>query len=60
MEEVKKTTKKTTKKYTLDVMVMRTINGIYGFGNRRKELIEKDGWNYDKVQAAVNKKLGIG
>lgn len=49
----KKTTTKKAK-YTLDQMVLRVVNGLYGNGTKRKEAIEAEGWSYATVQKAVN------
>lgn len=41
-------------KYTLDEMVLRVVNGLYGNGAARKAAIEAEGWQYITVQNAVN------
>ena len=35
------------------------IKGKYGNGKKRKELLEKEGFNYNKIQNIVNKKMGV-
>lgn len=47
---------KPTKK-SLDELVEEVINGDWGNGTERKIKLEKAGYNYFKVQAAVNKRL---
>lgn len=45
------------KQYTLDQMVLRVLNGIYGNGALRKQKVEEAGWDYATVQKAVNEKI---
>lgn len=46
-----------TKKAVTNQVVKDVINGKYGNGTARKTALEKAGYNYDEVQAAVNKAL---
>lgn len=41
----------------LDAIAKRVINGDYGNYPERKELLEKDGYNYSEVQKRVNELL---
>ena len=71
IDEVKKktTTRKTTpktttnkevvKRYTFNEVVLRAMNGLYGFGEKRKKLIEMEGYNYNQVLKAINEKRGF-
>lgn len=52
----KKTTPSSTKTVTSSI-VNAVIRGDYGNGAARKTALEKAGYNYSQVQAAVNKKL---
>lgn len=47
---------KNTKK-DIDKIVDAVIRGEYGIGQTRKKKLEAEGYNYKKVQDAVNKKL---
>lgn len=47
----------TGKKFTLEQMVQKTINGDFGNGSNRKKAIESTGWDFETVQNAVNEKL---
>lgn len=47
----------TTNKKSISTLVDEVIAGKWGNGNERKEKLEKAGYNYSEVQAAVNKKL---
>ena len=48
----------TSKKKTVTAQVVSdVINGKYGNGDARKKNLESAGYDYDEVQAAVNKKL---
>lgn len=49
--------KNTGKKFTLEQMVQKTINGDFGNGSNRKKAIESTGWDFETVQKAVNEKL---
>lgn len=51
---------KPSKKPVTDKVVNDVINGKYGNGEARKKNLEKAGYNYNEVQAAVNKELGGG
>lgn len=46
-----------TKKTVTNQVVQDVINGKYGNGTARKKALEKAGYDYDEVQAAVNKAL---
>ena len=46
------------KKKVTSAVVNDVINGKYGNGSARKKALEAAGYDYDEVQAAVNKKLG--
>lgn len=46
-----------TKKAVTNQVVKDVINGKYGNGTARKTALEKAGYDYDEVQAAVNKAL---
>ena len=48
---------KPSKKPVTDKVVNDVINGKYGNGDVRKQKLEKEGYNYNEVQDAVNKKL---
>ena len=48
------TPKPKPKKKTLDDVVFEVILGEYGTGKNRKKALEKEGWNYKKVQNRVN------
>lgn len=54
-----KTTKTTTKK-TIKQIAKEVIDGKWGTGEKRKKKLEKAGYDYAKVQAAVNKILKEG
>ena len=45
------------KKYSLDEMVQKVIDGEFGNYPQRKSKIEALGWNYETVQKEVDKKL---
>ena len=51
------TQKQHVEKKSFDEVVNNTIKGIYGNGAERRKNIEALGYDYHKVQAAVNKKL---
>lgn len=53
-------TSTSTKKTVTSQVVSDVIAGKYGNGSARKTNLEKAGYDYDEVQAAVNKKLGAG
>lgn len=52
------TTTANTKK-TVSQLANEVIAGKWGTGNTRKQKLEAAGYNYDAVQAEVNKKLGV-
>ncbi len=54
---IAKNQKQTGKKYTLEQMVIKTLNGDFGNGEARKKAITSTGWDYDTVQKAVNERL---
>lgn len=54
---IKGTASKPSKKPVTDKVVDDVINGKYGNGDARKQKLEKEGYDYDEVQEAVNKKL---
>ena len=47
-------------KKTVDQLADEVIAGKWGNGEDRKKRLTEAGYNYDEVQAAVNKKLGVG
>lgn len=47
----------TTPKFTTEEMVQRVINGEYGNGDERKQRLEAEGYDYRKIQNAVNQAL---
>lgn len=49
----------TTSKKTVSQLADEVIAGKWGTGNTRKKKLEAAGYNYDAVQAEVNKKLGV-
>lgn len=49
------TTKKTTSKKSIETIAKEVINGKWGNGWNRKTALEAAGYDYDKVQAQVNK-----
>lgn len=56
----KKEESKTEKKPATDDVVSAVIAGKYGNGDDRKKNLEKDGYDYNEVQNAVNKALTPG
>jgi GH25 family lysozyme M1 (1,4-beta-N-acetylmuramidase) len=48
---------KPTPKFTTEEMVQKVINGEYGNGDERKQKLEADGYDYRKIQNAVNQAL---
>ena len=46
-----------TQKKSFDKIVNNTMKGIYGNGEERRKKLAALGYDYDKVQEAVNKKL---
>lgn len=46
---------KPTPKFTTEEMVQKVINGEYGNGDERKQKLEAEGYDYRKIQNAVNK-----
>jgi len=61
MEELEKETKQikesVKEEFSLDVMVQRVINGEFGNGEERKKKLAEAGYDYQKIQNAVNKAL---
>ena len=51
------TQKQHVEKKSFDKIVNNTIKGIYGNGEERRKKLVALGYDYDKVQEAVNKKL---
>lgn len=47
----------TTPKFTIEEMVQKVINGEYGNGDERKQRLEAEGYDYRKIQNAVNQAL---
>lgn len=47
----------TTPKFTTEEMVQKVINGEYGNGEERKQRLEAEGYDYRKIQNAVNQAL---
>lgn len=47
----------TTPKFTTEEMVQKVINGEYGNGDERKQKLEAEGYDYRKIQNAVNQAL---
>lgn len=47
----------TTPKFTTEEMVQKVINGEYGNGDERKQRLEAEGYDYRKIQNAVNQAL---
>lgn len=52
------TPKEEPKKFTIEEMVQKVINGEYGNGDERKKKLEAEGYNYREIQNAVNKAMG--
>lgn len=50
-------TPKPTPKFTIEEMVQKVINGEYGNGDERKQKLEAEGYDYRKIQNAVNKAI---
>lgn len=50
-------TPKPTPKFTTEEMVQKVINGEYGNGDERKQKLEAEGYDYRKIQNAVNQAL---
>lgn len=50
-------TPKPTPKFTTEEMVQKVINGEYGNGDERKQKLEAEGYDYRKIQNAVNKTI---
>lgn len=48
---------KTAPKFTTEEMVQKVINGEYGNGDERKQKLEAEGYDYRKIQNAVNQAL---
>lgn len=48
---------KPTPKFTTEEMVQKVINGEYGNGDERKQKLEAEGYDYRKIQNAVNQAL---
>lgn len=48
---------KATPKFTTEEMVQKVINGEYGNGDERKQKLEAEGYDYRKIQNAVNQAL---
>lgn len=48
---------KPTPKFTTEEMVQKIINGEYGNGDERKQKLEAEGYDYRKIQNAVNQAL---
>lgn len=48
---------KPTPKFTTEEMVQKVINGEYGNGEERKQKLEAEGYDYRKIQNAVNQAL---
>ena len=48
---------KPTPKFTVEEMVQKVINGEYGNGDERKQKLEAEGYDYRKIQNAVNKAI---
>ena len=48
---------KPTPKFTTEEMVQKVINGEYGNGDERKQRLEAEGYDYRKIQNAVNQAL---
>lgn len=44
-------------KFTTEEMVQKVINGEYGNGDERKKKLEAEGYDYRKIQNAVNKAI---
>lgn len=62
IEEVKipepiKEEPKPTPNFTTEEMVQKVINGEYGNGDERKQKLEAEGYDYRKIQNAVNKAI---
>ena len=47
----------TSPKFTTEEMVQKVINGEYGNGEERKQRLEAEGYDYRKIQNAVNQAL---
>lgn len=54
------TPKEEPKKFSLDEMVQKVINGEYGNGDERKKKLEAEGYDYREIQNAVNKAVSSG
>lgn len=50
-------TPKATPKFTTEEMVQKVINGEYGNGDERRQKLEAEGYDYRKIQNAVNKAI---
>lgn len=59
-QKPKETETKQDKKYTINELVKKVLAGDYGNGNERKTKLEAEGYNYDEVQAVVNRALTPG
>ena len=55
--EEKPAADKTAPKFTTEQMVQRVINGEFGNGEERKKKLTEAGYDYQKIQNAVNKAL---
>lgn len=47
-------------KKSVSTIANEVIAGVWGTGDKRKAKLKAAGYNYNSVQAAVNKKLGVG
>ncbi len=56
-EETTPEPKTETPKFTTEEMVQKVINGEYGNGDERKQKLEAEGYDYRKIQNAVNKAI---
>lgn len=56
-EETAPEPKTETPKFTTEEMVQKVINGEYGNGDERKQKLEAEGYDYRKIQNAVNKAI---
>lgn len=57
---VKTSSSSTSSKKSVTQVAQDVINGKYGNGSTRKQKIEAAGYNYNEVQAEVNRLLGAG
>ena len=56
-EKVERTTEVTTEKKSIEDVAKEVMNGEWGSGEERRKNLEKAGYDYDEVQAAVNKNV---